>query len=48
LFFDEDETRTVRLQDYTSENTERLSVEETKDLLLTIPELAAQLERKIA
>jgi UDP-N-acetylglucosamine 4,6-dehydratase len=48
LFFDEGETRTAGLQDYTSENTERLSVEETKDLLLTIPELAAQLERSIA
>jgi len=48
LFFDEGETRTASLQDYTSENTERLSVEETKDLLLTIPELAAQLERNIA
>jgi UDP-N-acetylglucosamine 4,6-dehydratase/5-epimerase len=48
LFFDEGETRTASLQDYTSENTDRLSVEETKDLLLTIPELAAQLERNIA
>src|SRR5664280_753452 len=48
LFFDEGETRTAGLQDYTSENTERLSVEETKDLLLTIPELAAQFERNMA
>jgi len=48
LFFDEGETRTASLQDYTSENTERLSVDQTKDLLLTIPELAAQLERSIA
>jgi UDP-N-acetylglucosamine 4,6-dehydratase/5-epimerase len=48
LYFDEGETRTASLQDYTSQNTDRLSVEETKDLLLTIPELAAQLERSIA
>ena len=48
LFFDEGETRTASLQDYTSENTERLSVDQTKDLLLTIPELAAQLERNMA
>src|SRR5674476_1147440 len=34
LFFDEGETRKASLQDYTSENTERLSVDQTKDLLL--------------
>ncbi len=45
LYFDEGETRTAGLEDYTSENTDRLSVEETKDLLLTIPEFAALLER---
>lgn len=47
LFFDEGETRTASLQDYTSENTERLSVDQTKALLLTVPELASQLERNI-
>jgi len=47
LYFDEGETRTAGLQDYTSENTERLSVEQTKALLLTIPELAAQLELSV-
>ncbi len=48
LFFDEGETRTATVNDYTSENTERLSVEETKDLLLTIPEIAALFERSVA
>lgn len=48
LYFDEGETETARLDDYTSENTDRLSVEETKDLLLTIPEIAALLERSVA
>lgn len=45
LYFDEGETRTATVQDHTSKNTQRLSVDETKDLLLTIPEVAAQLER---
>lgn len=48
LYFDEGETRMSSLQDYTSENTERLSVGETKDLLLTIPEIAALLGRTVA
>jgi len=48
LYFEEGETRTARLQDYTSENTEQLSVAETKDLLLTIPELAALIEGVVA
>ena len=45
LYFEEGETRTARLDDYTSENTDRLSVEATKELLLTIPEIRALLER---
>ena len=48
LFFDEGEPRRAGLDDYTSENTERLTVEETKNLLLTIPEVAALLERVVA
>ena len=36
------------MYDYTSENTDRLSVDETKDLLFTIPEIAALLERAVA
>ena len=47
LFFDEGETRTAGLDDYTSANTDQLSVAETKDLLLTIPELATLLERSL-
>ena len=45
LYFEEGETRTARLDDYTSENTDRLSVEATKELLLTIPEIRTLLER---
>jgi UDP-N-acetylglucosamine 4,6-dehydratase len=47
LFFDEGQTRTAGLDDYTSANTDQLSVTETKDLLLTIPELATLLERSL-
>jgi len=47
LFFDEGQTRTAGLDDYTSANTDQLSVAETKDLLLTIPELATLLERSL-
>jgi len=48
LYFDEGETLTAALDDYTSENTERLSVDATKDLLLTIPEIAALFEKSVA
>jgi len=48
LYFDEGETLTAALDDYTSENTDRLSVDETKVLLLTIPEFAALIERSVA
>lgn len=47
LYFDEGETRLAGLDDYTSENTERLSVEQTKELLLTIPEIAVLVERSV-
>ena len=48
LYFDEGETRTAGLDDYTSENTARLSVQQTKELLLTIPQLRGLLERSVA
>lgn len=48
LYFEEGETKTAGIDDYTSENTERLTLEQTKDLLLTIPEIAAMLERSVA
>ena len=47
LFFDEGESQTARADDYTSENTDQLSVDETKGLLLTIPEIAALLDRSV-
>lgn len=40
LYFEEGDRRAVRQDDYTSENTERLSLESTKDLLRTIPDVA--------
>lgn len=39
LFFEEGEHQTARLEDFTSENTQRLDVEQTKDLLRTLPEI---------
>lgn len=48
LFFEEGETRTAGADDYTSENTDQLTVDQTKDLLLTIPEVAALLEPSLA
>lgn len=44
LYFEEGETRTSGFRDYTSENTEQLSVQATKQLLLTIPEIRALVE----
>ncbi len=45
LYFEEGE-RAVRLvDDYTSENTTRLDVEQTKELLLTLPEMTRLLQR---
>jgi len=48
LYFDEGERRTARLDDYTSENTDQLTVEETKALLRSVPEVATLLGRTIA
>lgn len=39
LFFEEGEREVVHLDDYTSENTKQLNVEETKRLLLQLPEM---------
>ncbi len=43
LFFEEGESRPQELEAYTSHNTERLSVEQVKELLLTIPEVRQEL-----
>ncbi|MEY4060442.1 MAG: hypothetical protein RIQ31_104 [Actinomycetota bacterium] len=43
LYFDEGEKRPVELEAYTSHNTTRLDVEGVKKLLLTLPEVQAQL-----
>ena len=39
LYFEEGEREVVAVDDYTSENTTRLDVEGTKDLLLQLPEM---------
>ncbi|NUL48309.1 polysaccharide biosynthesis protein [Cellulosimicrobium funkei] len=39
LYFDEGETTISRADDYTSENTHRLDVEGTKELLMRLPEI---------
>lgn len=39
LYFDEGETEATRLEDYDSANTVQLSIEETKQLLLRLPEM---------
>lgn len=41
LYYEEGETATIEVEDYTSENTERLDVEQTKKLLLELPEIQA-------
>lgn len=43
-YFSEGEQNTVRFEDYHSHNTERLDVEKLKTLLLTLPEIKAELE----
>jgi len=43
VYFEEGEKRPVELESYTSHNTERLDVEATKQLLLTIPELRQEI-----
>ncbi len=40
LFFDKGENMPAEVHDYTSENTRRLDVEETKELLLRLPKVA--------
>jgi UDP-glucose 4-epimerase len=43
VYFEEGETRAADLQAYTSHNTERLDVAGVKNLLLTLPEIQAEL-----
>ncbi len=43
-YFSEGDTETVRLDDYHSHNTERLSVQGVKDLLLSLPEVQSELD----
>ncbi|HZL04300.1 MAG TPA: polysaccharide biosynthesis protein, partial [Coriobacteriia bacterium] len=41
LYYEEGEQEVVEHEDYTSENTERLDIEQTKALLLEVPEVRA-------
>tara|TARA_B100001989_G_scaffold211277_1_gene160698 strand:- start:25 stop:768 length:744 start_codon:yes stop_codon:yes gene_type:complete len=43
-FFTEGEQEGADVSDYTSDNTQRLSIDEIKELLLTLPEVRADLE----
>jgi UDP-N-acetylglucosamine 4,6-dehydratase/5-epimerase len=45
LFISEGEPRANEIEDYTSHNTERLTVAQTKDLLLTLPYVREQLDQ---
>lgn len=45
LYFDEGETRVDDTTDFTSANTRQLTIEETKELLLTLPQVTDLLER---
>ncbi|MFC4553896.1 polysaccharide biosynthesis protein [Georgenia faecalis] len=48
LYFEEGERRIARTEDFTSENTARLTVEETKELLMQLPEIQTLLAKAIA
>ena len=45
LFHEQGEMDAAKVDDYTSANTLQLDVDQTKDLLLMIPEMREQLER---
>ncbi len=47
-YFSEGQEETATFDDYHSHNTQRLSVPEVKDLLLTLPEVRAELEQASA
>lgn len=48
LYFEEGERQVAEIEDYTSENTTRLDVDTTKDLLLDLPEMRNVLGRVLA
>lgn len=48
LYFEEGEREVAEMEDYTSENTTRLDVDTTKDLLLDLPEMRNVLGRVLA
>lgn len=48
LYFDEGEKSISRTEDYTSENTYRLSIDETKELLLELPEIKELLKAGVS
>ncbi|UCF14594.1 MAG: polysaccharide biosynthesis protein, partial [Phycisphaerales bacterium] len=44
-YFTEGDPKEEIIEDYTSHNTERLNVKQTEELLLTLPEIQAELNR---
>lgn len=48
LYFEEGEREVAMIDDYTSENTYRLDIEDTKELLLQLPEMRALLGMALA
>lgn len=48
LYFEEGERKAVEVDDYTSENTEQMNVEQTKELLLRLPEVQTLLARALS
>jgi len=43
LYYEQGESTAAELEDYTSENTQRMDVEQTKQLLLKLPEIRSLL-----
>ena len=47
-YFTEGDVKEVEIEDYTSHNTQRLSVEQTKELIAALPDVQAELKTSIA
>jgi UDP-N-acetylglucosamine 4,6-dehydratase len=44
VYFTEGDEEEAKIEDYTSHNTQRLDVKEVEDLLLSLPEVRAEME----
>lgn len=45
LYFDEGTGEDIEIEDYNSHNTDRLDVEQVKEILMTLPKMQAEVER---